>query len=300
VSAADPPARTPAKELGKFLEIQNLGLNLPFAIAFLVLAADGVPSWRVVVLVVIAFIAARNAGHSFNRWADRGIDARNPRTQGRLLASGRGSPAFALTFCAANAGVLVVAAYLLNPLAFVLAPIALALVFGYSYTKRVTSFTTAFLGLVEAITPAAVYIAVRGTLPPFVLLAVGGLLCWGTAFETVHSLGDLASDRALGLYSLPVRIGPERSARLVPVLHAVALVLLALFGLAIGLPPVYFLALALMAAIAGASDIALIRRPTETRLPFYRHALLGAIYMVGAGLAVFLPLGPVWIVHGFA
>ncbi|HTW40560.1 MAG TPA: UbiA family prenyltransferase [Thermoplasmata archaeon] len=300
MSAPDPPARSPAKELGRFLEIQNLGLNLPFAVAFLILAADGVPSWRVVLLVVVAFVAARNAGHSFNRWADREIDAKNPRTRGRLLASGRGSSTFALAFCAANAAVLLVAAYLLNPLAFVLAPIALALIFGYSYTKRVTSFTTAFLGLVEAITPAAVYIAVQGTLPPFVLLAVGGLLCWGTAFETVHSLGDLASDRELGLHSLPVRLGPSRSARLVPGLHAAALALLALFGLAVGLTPVYFLALALMAAIAGASDIALIRRPTETRLPFYRHALLGTIYMVGAGLAVFLPLGPVWILHGLA
>jgi 4-hydroxybenzoate polyprenyltransferase len=298
VSETSPASGTPARELGRFLEIQNLGLNLPFALAFLFLAANGLPSLRVVVLVVIAFIAARNAGHSFNRWADREIDARNPRTQGRLLASGRGSPAFALTFCAANAAILIVAAYFLNPLAFVLAPVALGLIFGYSYTKRVTSFTTAFLGLVEAITPAAVYIAVRGALPPFVLLALGGLLAWGTAFETVHSLGDLASDRALGLHSLPVRIGPERSARLVPVLHALALGLLALFGLAIGLPPAYFAALGVMGAIAGASDAALIRRPSEIRLPFYRHALLGAIYLVGVVLAVFFPLGPVWGVHG--
>jgi 4-hydroxybenzoate polyprenyltransferase len=300
VSAGAPPPTSRAWELGRFLEIQNLGLNLPFAIAFLVLAAHGVPSLRVVGLVVVAFVAARNAGHSFNRWADRAIDASNPRTRGRLLAAGRGSPRFALAFCAANSAVLLVAAYFLNSLAFALAPVALALIFGYSYTKRFTTFTTAFLGLVEAITPAAVYIAVQGTLMPFVLLAVAGLLLWGTAFETVHSLGDLASDRELGLYSLPVRIGAARSARLVPALHATALALLAAFGLAVGLTPVYFLALALMALIAGASDAALIRRPTETRLPFYRHALLGTIYMVGVGLAVFLPVGPVWVVHGFA
>jgi 4-hydroxybenzoate polyprenyltransferase len=300
VSGPAPPPRGPARELGKFLEIQNLGLNLPFAIAFLLLAAKGVPSLWVVALVVIAFVAARNAGHSFNRWADRAIDARNPRTQGRLLAAGRASPALALAFCALNSAILLLAAYFLNPLAFLLAPVALALIFGYSYTKRFTTFTTAFLGLVEAITPAAVYIAVQGTLPAFVLLAVGGLLCWGTAFETVHSLGDLASDRELGLYSVPVRIGARRSAQLIPVLHAVALLLLAIFGLAIGLTPAYFVGLGAMAAIAGASDLALNRRPTETRLPFYRHALLGTIYLVGVILAVFLPLGPVWTVHGIA
>ncbi|MGI0130988.1 MAG: UbiA family prenyltransferase [Thermoplasmata archaeon] len=298
MSAPPAPPRSWVGELGRFLEIQNLGLNLPFAFAFLFLAADGVPSLWVVVLVVVAFVAARNAGHSFNRWADRTIDARNPRTAGRLLASGRASPAFALGVCAASAAFFLGAAFLLNPLAFVLAPVALALVFGYSFTKRVSSFTTAFLGLVEAITPAAVYIAVRGSLPPPVLFAVGGLLAWGTAFETVHSLGDLASDRELGLRSLPVRLGAERSARLVPLLHATALALLAVFGLAVGLPTVYFVALAAMAAVAGASDLALLRRPTETRIPFDRHVALGAIYLVGVLLAVLVPVGPVWSVHG--
>ena len=298
MSASAPPPRSAAKELGRFLEIQNLGLNLPFALAFLFLAANGVPSLWTVVLVVVAFVAARNAGHSFNRWADRALDARNPRTQGRWIPSGRGTPGFALGFAVVNGAVVVVAAFLLNPLAFVLAPVALALVFGYSYSKRVTTFTTAFLGLVEAVTPAAVFIAVRGTLPIPVLYAVGALLAWGTAFETVHSLGDLASDRELGLYSVPVRLGPERSARLVPVLHALALGLLAVFGLAIGLRVEYFAALAVMAGIAAVTDAALLAQPTATRVPFRRHFALGAIYLVGVLLALFFPFGPVAIVHG--
>ncbi len=288
----------PAKELGRFLEIQNLGLNLPFALAFLLLAAHGLPDLRTFALVVIAFVAARNAGHSFNRWADRTLDARNPRTRGRLLASGRASPGFALGFCAANAVVLVACAFFLNPLAFVLAPVAIALILGYSYTKRVTTFTTAFLGLVEAITPAAIYIAVEGTLPVPVLFAVGGLLAWGTAFETVHSLGDLASDRELGLFSVPVRLGPERSARLVPVLHGLALALLALFGLAIGLTVAYFVALLAIAGIAAVTDAALLREPTRTRVPFERHFALGAIYLVGVVLALFFPIGLGGWAHG--
>jgi 4-hydroxybenzoate polyprenyltransferase len=288
-----PATRLTARDLGRFLEIQNLGLNLSFALAFLFLAADGLPSWRTFVLVVIAFVAARNAGHSFNRFADRVFDAQNPRTRNRLLPSGRASPAFALAIAAGSGAVLLVAAYLLNPLAFVLAPVALAALFGYSYTKRVTSFTTAFLGVVEAITPAAVFIAVRGTLPWPVLFAVGGLLAWGTAFETIHSLGDLASDRELGLRSLPVRLGPARSARLVPALHAVALLLLLLFGTALRLPLAYDLALGAMAVLAAVTDRELLRRPTATRVPFERHFALGAIYLVGVVLAVFVPLGPV-------
>jgi 4-hydroxybenzoate polyprenyltransferase len=295
VTADAAPKTGPARELGRFLEIQNLGLNLPFALAFLLLASDGRPSLWTLLLIVIAFVAARNAGHSFNRWTDRRLDAANPRTQDRAMVTGRTSSAFALGFCAANAVVLVVAAYFLNPLAFVLAPVALLLVLGYSYTKRVTSFTTAFLGLVQAITPAAVYIAVTGSLPVVVLLAVGGLLAWGTAFETIHSLGDVEVDRALGLFSLPVRWGVPASVRLVPVLHATALVLLALFGLALHLTTAYFVALLAMAVVVASTDRALARNPLLARVPFQRHFTLGALYLVGVVLAVFVPFGPAWV-----
>ena len=295
MTAPPAPRRSRAGELGRLLEIQTLGLNLPFALAFLFLAARGLPSPWIVLWVVIAFVAARNAGHSFNRWADRRYDALNPRTRDRAVASGRTSPGFALAFAAASAAVMVVAAYLLNPLAFVLAPVALALVFGYSYTKRYTSFTTAFLGLVQAITPAAVYIAVEGALPLAVLLAVVGFLCWGTAFETIHSLGDLASDRELGLFSLPNRLGTARSVRLVSGLHAAALALLALFGLAEGLSVAYYLALVAMAVLAAVTDLQLAARPTEARIPFERHFALGALYLVGVLVAVFVPFGPAWV-----
>lgn len=285
----------PARGLGRFLEIQTLGLNLPFALAFLLLASNGRPGLWTLLWIVIAFVAARNAGHSFNRWADRRLDAANPRTQDRAMVTGRISSRFALSFCAANAAVLVAAAYLLNPLAFVLAPVALAIVLGYSYTKRVTSFTTAFLGLVQGITPGAVYIAVTGTLPAAALLAVGGLLAWGTAFETIHSLGDLESDRALGLFSVPVRWGVRASVRLVPVLHGVALGFLALFGLALRLTAPYFVALLAMAVLIAVVDRALARNPTQSRVPFERHFALSAFYLVGVVLAAFVPLGPAWV-----
>lgn len=287
-----PVASGGLRELGRFLEIQNLGLNLAFAVAFLLLAADGLPSLGTTVLVVVAFVAARNAGHSFNRWADRELDARNPRTAGRTLPSGRWSPGTALAWAGANAVLLVVMAYLLNPLAFVLAPVALALVLGYSYTKRVSSLTTPFLGLVQAITPAATFIAVRGTLPLPVLAAVGGLLAWGTAFETVHSLGDVESDRTLGLRSIPVRLGVPASVRLVPLLHALALVLLAGFGLLLGLRLTYFVALLLMAALAAEADRAVARDPTRTRGPFQLHFAMAALFLAGVAVALFLPVGP--------
>ncbi|MHB1435560.1 MAG: 4-hydroxybenzoate octaprenyltransferase [Thermoplasmata archaeon] len=286
MTATTRPSRGPFAEFARFLELQNLGLNLSFALAFVLLAARGWPPLLPLLLIVVAFVAARNAGHSFNRWADRSQDAANPRTQGRALVTGRYSPAFALLVTGISGAALVVAAYLLNPLAFLLSPVALAAILGYSYTKPRTAATTAYLGLVEAISPVAIYIALTGTLPPVVLLAAGALLLWGTAFETVHSLGDIESDRALGLKSLPIRIGVPASVRLVPILHGTALALLAIFGGWLGLPWPYFVGLAAMAAVAGITDLGLARDPAQARIPFQRHFLMGLLFLAGVAVAL--------------
>ncbi len=289
MSAAVPRERGAFGELGRFLEIQNLGLNLPLAIAFLVVATAGRPDPFRFLLLVVAFVGARNAGHSFNRWADLDYDRRNPRTRDRALVSGRYAPRTALLLTAASSALVAAAAYFLSPLALALTPVALAIVLGYSYTKRYTALTTAFLGLVESITPAAVFVAMTNSLPLAVLWAVVGVLAWGTAFETVHSLGDLSSDRALGLRSLPLSLGPDRSVRLVEGLHAVALLLLGAFGYFEGLLLPYFLGLGAIAVLAAVVDRDLARRPTEVRTPFRRHMLFGVVFLVGVALAVYLP-----------
>lgn len=273
-------------ELGRFLEIQNLGLNLPFAVAFLVLAARGVPPLVPTILLVVAFVAARNAGHAFNRWSDRDLDARNPRTQGRALVTGLLSPAFALGLTAAMAALLFLCAFLLNPLALALAPVALVLVLGYSWTKRRTALTTVFLGLVESITPAAVFIGLTAALPLAVLLAVAAMLLWGTAFETVHSLGDLETDRSLRLPTIPGVLGVRRSVGLVPFLHAGALILFATWGWFEHLGVGYYAALVVMAGLAAWTDVSLANDPGRAARPFRYHFLLGAVYAAGAILGL--------------
>jgi 4-hydroxybenzoate polyprenyltransferase len=285
---SEAPPRGRAAEIGRFLEIQNLGLNLPIALAFLLVAARGLPSLWVFVLVVIAFVAARNAGHSFNRWVDREQDRANPRTRGRALVTGRLSERFSLSFTALNGAVLIVVAYLLNPLALILAPVALALVLGYSLTKRLGWGTTVYLGLVQSITPAAAFVAVRDALPLEALVAVVGMLCWGTAFETIHSLGDIASDRRLGNATLPTRFGPPASTWAVVGLHAAALVAFAAFGADARLGLLYDVALVAMAALTFQSDAGLIRRPDIVQIPFQRHMIVGAIFLVGVLAALFL------------
>jgi 4-hydroxybenzoate polyprenyltransferase len=269
------------EELARYLELGNLGLNLPFALAFLLVAADGWPSPRVLLLVVVAFLGARTAGHSFNRWADREYDRRNPRTQARAIAAGRYPPGFALALTAVGAAVLLLASALLNPLALALAPIALLLLLGYSYTKRVSVWTTPFLGLVESITPAAAFVAVQARIPWPALLAVGAVLLWGTAFETIHSLGDLESDQALGLRSLPLSLGPVRSRVLVLVLHIDAVILLQGFGMALGLAWPYYAGLVATLVGAAEADLYLMRHPEATRRAFRRHFLLAAFFLVG-------------------
>ncbi|MCI4332085.1 MAG: UbiA family prenyltransferase [Thermoplasmata archaeon] len=281
MSATGPPPRSGAAELGRFLEIQNLGLNLPFALAFLLVAGGGHPTLRATALVIVAFVAARNAGHSFNRWLDRELDARNPRTQDRALVTGRISEPFALGFALGNAALLALAAFLLNPLALLLVPVALALVLGYSYTKRLSALTTVFLGLVESVTPAAVFIALQGTLPLAAVVAAVALGAWGTAFETIHSIGDVDADRAAGTYSLPLTTGIRTAVRIVPILHAVAIGLLAIFGGLEHLPIVYFAALGAMALWAGSIDVSLSRDPLQTRRLFRRHFGLSAVFLIG-------------------
>ncbi len=278
-----------ARELGRFLEIQNLGLNLPFGLAFLLAAANGLPRWQTFLLVIVALLAARNAGHSFNRWTDRFLDARNPRTQGRALVTGRMTPRMALTLTVLSAAVLVIAAFFLNRLSLELSPLALLLIFGYSYTKRFTAFTTVFLGLVEALVPAGVFIAVTGALPVAAVVAVFAVLAWGTAFETIHSLGDLSTDQALGLYSLPRQLGRDRSILLVALSHAVALGLFALFGLLEHFSLPYWAAWAAMVAVVIPSDVALPRELGQTRVPFQRHFVLAMIFLVGVATALAFP-----------
>ncbi|MGC2289964.1 MAG: 4-hydroxybenzoate octaprenyltransferase [Thermoplasmata archaeon] len=289
MSAPAPPPSGWVRELGRFLEIQNIGLNLPFALAFLLAAAHGLPRWQTVVLVVIAVLAARNAGHAFNRWTDRALDALNPRTRDRALVTGRLSPGFALGVTVASAAILFVCAALLNRLSLELAPVALALVFGYSFTKRYTSFTTVFLGLVEALVPAGVFIAVTGALPLVAVVAVFAILAWGTAFETIHSLGDLPTDQNLGLYSLPRRLGARASLVLVGGLHVGALVLFALFGALeqYGLP--FWVALAGMVGLAAASDVVLYLHPDRLRVSFQRHFVLALMFLVGVAVALAVP-----------
>ncbi len=210
---------------------------LPFALISLVIAEGGMPSLRLLLLVVLAAVAARTAAMGFNRWVDRDIDAANPRTRGREIPSGQISPRAALLLVGGSSLVFVAAAYGLNRLAFELSPVVLLVLLGYSYTKRFTWACHLVLGVALGLAPLGAWIASRGslegiTIPLLLALAV---LTWVAGFDVIYSCQDEGFDRGLGLQSIPARFGIPRALHLSSLLHALTVVFLALLGLVAGL-----------------------------------------------------------------
>ena len=217
---------------------------LPFALLGVIVASYRQPvTWRVVLLVVIAFTAARFVAMGFNRIADRSIDARNPRTQVRELPSGRLTVAQAWGAVIAAMVLFLYSAWALNPLCAALAPLALLWIASYSYTKRFTDWTHLWLGGALAIAPVGGYVAITGAWsePWWLLLVVAfAVMCWVAGFDIFYALQDEAFDRAERLRSIVVRFGQPRAILLAKLLHGLAIVALVAFGYGAGLGWPYF------------------------------------------------------------
>ena len=198
---------------------------LPFALLSMILAAGGPPPLRTLLWILAAMVGARSAAMSFNRIADRDVDAENPRTASREIPAGVVSVPAASAFCLASVALFVVAAGQLNKLCLLLSPVALAIVLGYSLTKRFTAAAHLVLGLSLAIAPAGAWIAVRGTLDAVPVLLGLAVLAWVAGFDVLYSLQDEEFDRLHGLRSIPVLLGERRAMLAAAVLHAVALAL---------------------------------------------------------------------------
>ncbi len=164
-------------------------------------------SWVLLCKVLICMVLARNAAMGFNRWADRKIDAENPRTAGREIPRGVISSKNALRFSVLNGVLFVAAALWIDPLCGALAPVALAIIGGYSFTKRFTGLSHLVLGLALAIAPIGAYLAVTETFTRDILMLSALVLTWTAGFDILYSLQDIDFDRARGLHSLPARLG---------------------------------------------------------------------------------------------
>ena len=198
--------------------------------------------------IVVAMIGARSAAMAFNRLVDAPIDGRNPRTRMRHLPAGMISRGFGWGFVAAAAAVFFVAAAALNPLCLRLAPVALGIVFFYSFTKRFTSFSHLVLGFSLGIAPAAAWIAVRGSLDPRILWLTAAVTFWTAGFDVIYACQDFEFDRAEGLFSVPRVLGLARALHAARALHV--LMILCLLALVQTLD-LGALALAGVASVAG-------------------------------------------------
>jgi 4-hydroxybenzoate polyprenyltransferase len=265
---------------GRMIRFSHSVFALPFALSSAVIAAGSGISWRQVAWILVAMVGARSAAMGFNRLADQRLDARNPRTAGRELPRGAISRGEVWVFVAASAATLVVAAAMLNPLCLALSPVALLVVFGYSYTKRFTALSHLFLGLALAVAPMGAWLAIRGRFeaPPVVLgLAV---LFWVAGFDTIYAGQDEVFDRAEGLHSLPARLGTRRALALARLFHVIAVALLAAVYALAPLHPVYLVG---VAAVAG--------------LLIYEHSLVRADDLSRIDAAFFTVNG--WISVGY-
>jgi len=209
---------------------------LPFALCGAMLAAGGWPSFHQLLWIVIAMVAARSAAMSFNRLADASIDAANPRTQTRALPAGILTHGFVRSFVLFSAALFLLAAWELNRLAFLLSPVALAVLLLYSYTKRFTRWSHVVLGFALGIAPAAAWIAVRGSLDGRILLLTAAVTFWVAGFDVLYACQDLDFDRSAGLHSIPRYCGVGRSLWIARLFHALmlALLLLLVWAFALG------------------------------------------------------------------
>jgi|SRR5579871_518810 len=224
----------------EMIKFEHSVFALPFALtgALLAFRAIGM-TWRdfgyKVLWIVAAMVAARSAAMAFNRILDADIDARNPRTRMRHIPAGVLSPRFAWGFVAASVLVFLLAARALNPLCLKLAPVALGVVFFYSFTKRFTSLSHVVLGFSLGIAPAAAWIAVAGSLDTRILWLTGAVTFWTAGFDVIYSCQDYEFDQNAGLFSLPRRLGIAGALGVARVFHVTMVVCLFLLASAFGL-----------------------------------------------------------------
>lgn len=238
---------------GSLVKLPHTVFALPFALVGVVYASVSV---RVgvddVILVLVAFTAARFAAMGFNRIVDRRIDGLNERTSGRELPAGRLTSLQAAIAVVVASLVFVLASALLNPLCFLLSPVALTWILSYSFTKRFTSWSHLWLGGALAIAPVGGYLATAGawSTPWWTLPVIGcAVLTWVAGFDIFYALQDEDFDREHGLHSAVVLLGQRHSILLAKALHGMTLAGLVLFGLGAGLGLAYFLGVAAAAAL---------------------------------------------------
>jgi 4-hydroxybenzoate polyprenyltransferase len=268
----------PVSRFLRLIRFSHTIFALPFALGALVVAANGWPSLRILFLVVVCMVFARTAAMLFNRLVDWSLDQRNPRTASRHLLISKLAASVLLVVSSAG---FVTTAAAINRMTFILAPVALALIFFYSLTKRFTSATHFFLGLALAVAPVGAWIAQTGRIDLAPIILGAGVICWVAGFDLIYATQDYDFDRREGIHSLVVRLGVARSLRLAQLLHLFTFAALIGFGLVAKLGAFYYCAMPFVAAaLIYEHKIRKLDLAGINRTFFQTNAFVSAVFLV--------------------
>jgi 4-hydroxybenzoate polyprenyltransferase len=231
------------------IKFEHTVFALPFAYVAMVLAANGWPGWHTVIWVTLAMAGARTLAMSVNRLADRFIDAANPRTAKRHLPTGLLKPAQVTAAAVLSGGLLLLSAWMLNPLCLALSPLAVLFLVGYSYTKRFTWLSHWILGFTDGIAAAGGWIAVRGGFDPPVYILWFALTVWIAGFDLIYACQDVEFDRRHGLHSVPARFGIPAALTVARLCHLLTIAAFALLGWTMGLGLLFWLGVLVVAGL---------------------------------------------------
>ena len=238
-----------ARRFVSLVKLEHTVFALPYAYTGAILALGEVPSASQIFWITVAMVGARSLAMALNRLIDSGIDARNPRTARREIPAGLLSRSNVIAFAIASLFVFLVAVWQLAPITRWLWPIPVAGFVTYPYLKRFTWLCHPFLGAVDGLAPVGGWVAVTNHVDPTSFLLGGAVALWIGGFDIIYATMDLEIDRAQGLHSIPRRFGIATALRITRVFHLLSVVLLVWLGIALGLGPLYYLGVAVVAAL---------------------------------------------------
>ena len=282
------------KTVLEMIKFEHSVFALPFALTGALLAARWTlhswPSLRQVLWIIIAMVAARSAAMTMNRIVDLRFDRENPRTKQRALPTGALTLQFAWLFTVVAVALFFTAAWQLNSLALKLAPLAIAILFFYSFTKRITTWSHLFLGFALGISPAAAWIAITGGLDPRMLILCAAVTLWVGGFDVLYACQDVEYDQHAGLFSVPKRFGIAKALLIARMMHIGVTAFLAWLALSFGLPWPAWAGIAVVASLL-AYEHSLVKADDLSRLDAAFFAVNGYISILfllfwGAAAAV--------------
>jgi 4-hydroxybenzoate polyprenyltransferase len=272
---------TSLKNFNELVMFQHSIFSLPFIFIAMIVSADGWFGWYLLFMGALAAVTARNFAMGLNRYADRHIDIKNPRTAGRPSVDGRITPTAILLFTLVNAAGFIAVAYFINELAFYLSVPILAVLGSYSYFKRFSAFAHIILGISLGLAPIAGVVAVEAAIPLWSVYLSIGVLFWVAGFDLLYSLQDIEFDQDEGLHSIPSRFGAKNTFRIAQLFHLLTIIFWSLFVIEADLGLFAYLAVVFSALMLAYEHYLVNKDFTKIDRAFFTiNGYLGIIFII--------------------